>query len=432
MRKIKKKIKILLATDSYYHLPTANGICVEAIANELNNQEVETHVMCFKRGDEKYEETINGICIHRIRMDWVNQLRYKYESRSQDTLQLLYKYLMILLNRFEAMFFLKWFPMRSPLFSNRYLKEMKLLQSKYQYDMILASYCPFEAAYAVGKIKKYTDVKTSIYCLDSFTNLKKRFFMSAEFQDKRAWKWENKIFKSCDMIFNLKCHHKHYSQSRYDSFKEKMFIVDIPHMIEHKLKENETIKKTNEPLRMVYAGKIRDDLLEHVIKLLSAFFKEKALVWDIYGRNTGELVDKFCDADIRKQIELKGFISHNQMIKEEQSSDILLSMGNANTDFIPSKIFEYISLGKKILHIYSYEQDSALPYYDLYPNSCCININDNHIVNLNKIREFLNSPSKEMKFVDIQELFKENTPKYTVDLIIDFIKKSEKSNGKSW
>lgn len=421
-RKTEKK-RILLATDSYYNLPTANGICVEAIANELNHQEVETHVICFKHGNEKSEEYINGIYIHRIEMDWVNKLRYKYESRTQDKLQRIYKYLMILLNRFEAMVFLKWFPMRSPLFCRRYLKEMKRLQFRFQYDMILASYCPFEAAYAVGKIKKYFNVKTAIYCLDSLTNLKKRFFMSAEFQDKRAWKWEREIFNSCDMILNLKCHERHYSQNRYGVFKEKIYIVDIPHMVEHKSTESETIKNTDEILRMVYAGKIRDDLLEQVMGLLAPLFKEKALVWDVYGRNTGELFDKLCDPNVRAQIDLKGFISHAQMIKEEQKSDILLSMGNSNTDFIPSKIFEYISLGKKILHIYSYEQDSALPYYELYPNSCCININDDHSSNIQKIKAFLNSPCSEIKFDDIQNIFIKNTPKYTVDLIIDFINK---------
>lgn len=420
MNGIEKKKRILFATDSYYNLPTANGICVEALANELNNQGIETHILCFRHGNEK-KDIINGIYIHRIKMDWVNRLRYKYESRKQDTLQVIYKYIMILLNRIEAMIFLQWFPMRSLVFCRRYLKEMKLLQSRYHYDMILASYCPFEAAYAIGKIKKYADVKTSVYCLDSFTNLKKRFFMSAEFQDKRAWKWEKEIYNSCDMIFNLKCHEKHYFQSRYDCFKEKMFIVDIPHMIEHKVLENQSTKKHKESIRMVYAGSIRNDLLEHVVKLLSPFFKERAVVWDIYGRNTGELFNKLCDADVRQQIELKGFIPHDQMIAEEQSSDILLSMGNANTDFIPSKIFEYISLGKKILHIYSYDRDSALPYYNLYPNSCCINVKDDYINNIEKIRNFLSSPCVELRFEDIKKLYEKNTPKYTVDLITDFI-----------
>jgi hypothetical protein len=421
MNGIKKKKRILFATDSYHNLPTANGICVEALANELNNKGIETHILCFRHGNEKKEDIINGINIHRIKMDWVNQLRYKFESRKQDTLQVVYKKLMILLNRMEAMIFLQWFPMRSLIFCRRYLKEMKLLQSIYDFDMILASYCPFEAAYALGKIKKYADVKTSVYCLDSFTNLKKRFFMSPEFQDKRAWKWEKDIFNSCDMIFNLKCHEKHYSQSRYDCFKEKMFIVDIPHMIEHKVLENKSTKKHKESIRIVYAGSLRYDLLEHVVRLLSPLFKESAIVWDIYGRNTGEFFNKLCDAEVRQQIKLKGFIPREQMIIEEQSSDILLSMGNANTDFIPSKIFEYISIGKKILHFYNYDRDSAVPYYSLYPNSCCINVKDDYTNNIKKIRNFISSPCVELSFEDIKKLYEKNTPKYTVDLITDFV-----------
>lgn len=421
MNIIKRNKRILLATDSYHNFPTANGICVEAIANELNNQGIETHVLCFRHGNEIKEDIIFGTYIHRIKMDWVNQLRYKFESRKQDALQVVYKKLMILLNRFEAMIFLRWFPMRSLVFCRRYLKEMKILQNKYNFDMIIASYCPFEAAYALGKIKKYVDVKTSIYCLDSFTNLKKRFFMSPEFQDKRAWKWEKEIFNSCDMILNLKCHEKHYSQSRYDSFKEKMFIVDIPNMIEYKTLENQPTNKHKESIRIIYAGLVRYDLLEHVVQLLSPFFKEGDIVWEIYGRNTGELFNKINDIEVRRKIELKGFIPREQMIIEEQNSDILLSMGNANTDFIPSKIFEYISLGKKILHFYSYNLDSALPYYSMYPNSCCINIKDDYTNNVNKIRNFICSPYVELRFEVIKKIYEKNTPEYTVNLITDFI-----------
>ncbi len=420
----KEKKRILLATDSYYYLPTANGICVEAIANELTNQNIETHVLCFRRDNEPKDEIVNNIHVHRIKMDWVNQLRYKYESRKQDFLQILYKKIMILLNRLEAMLFIKWFPMRSPLFCIRYLREMKKLQYKYKYDVIVASYCPFEAAYALGKIKQYDNVKTAIYCLDSFTNLKKRFFLSVEFQDKRAWKWEKSFFKVSDLILVLKCHEKHYRKDRYSEFDERISIVDIPHIIERKKNVDQLKKEKNDPIKMVYAGKIRDDLLQPVIQLLTPFLREGILILDIYGRNTSELLDTLCEPDVRSKINLKGFISHEKMIEVEETSDILLSMGNSNTDFIPSKIFEYISLRKKILHIYNYDNDSSLPYYKLYPSSCCLDVKNDLEDNIRKMRHFLNEPLNELDFNDIKCLYEKNTPQYTANVIIDLVDKA--------
>ncbi len=415
--------KILIATDSFHKYPTANGICVEEIARELVLRKYEVHVLCFRHPGDKINEMINEIHIHRLKMDLINKLRFKYETKTKSRLRLFYKYMMILVNRIKAVLFIHWFPMRSPFFANRYLRMMKKINDAYCFDAIISSYCPFEAAFSLMKIKKEnSNLKLGIYMLDSLTNLNKRFFMSERFQEKKAWRWEEKIFEKADFIINMRCHRRHYTKEKYTRFAEKMYFSDIPHIINHDNLIRINHEK-NKPLRMIYAGFMRNDILEKVITLLSPFLKNNRIQLELYGRSTYEMLNRICDKSILKNIFIRGFVQHEEILVEEYNSNILLSLGNANTDFIPSKTFEYISLGKKILHIYSYEKDPTLYYYGLYPNSCCINVNDELNNNIEKINNFLEKDEIEIKYDSIKEIFLQNTPEFTVDIIEKYITK---------
>lgn len=411
--------KILLATDSYHYAPTANGICVEELAHEFLKEGNQVHVLCFQHGRESQEEIIENIQIHRIRMDWVNQLRFLYEKKLTGFRQKFVKAIMIILNRFEAIAFLHWFPIRSPLFCYRYTKKIEKLQNLYNYDIIIASYAPFEAAYALYKLDKKYIVKKCLYTLDSFTNLKQRFFLSPEFQDKKGWEWEKKIYGVCDLILNMKCHESHYSQDRYFPYIGKMKIVDIPHMI---FDNSYCVGKQIEKQTIIlYAGAIRKDIFPYVMRLLTPFLRGGGKL-EIYGRTTIDFFKGQLTPEILKNVYAHGFVDREEVLKAEKHADILLSMGNSNSDFIPSKIFEYIASGQKILHIYNYEHDSALPYYLKYPNSCCINTKDDFYYNMYKFERFMRLQPQKMSFKYLKETYYMNTPEYTVHTIMSLFK----------
>lgn len=410
--------KILIATDSYHQFPTANGVCCEEIADELIRRGNEVHVLSFKHPGDTKHEIINSVKIFRIRMDIVNTLRFLYETRKKnDYIKIFLKNLMVVVNRTEAIAFLHFFPMRTPIFCKRYLKILKKLQKDYNYDLIVASYCPFEAIWAMNEIKKYFQVKTCMYTLDSLTNLKKRFFLSVDFQDKKGWKWERRIYEKCDMILNLQCHREHYNDKRYHPYKEKMRIVDIPHIINHNIEDTILEKRNNTKINIVYAGALRNDIVKNVINIFSPFLLSNKVTFQIYGRSSIDIVKNICTSDELRNIHFNGFVAHEEMMRIEYSSDILLSMGNANTDFIPSKIFEYMSMGGKILHIYSYKFDSVLPYLKMYRNSCCLNVSDDIEQNRNKLKVFLNTNMERISFSEIKNMYKMNTPGFTVDLL---------------
>lgn len=409
--------KIIFVTDTFKNMPTANGICVEEIIGQFEKSKYEIHVLCFKRGKEPKDEFVDGIYIHRMRVNMVNRLRYAYESRKKGMLQTVYKNLMKILNRLETALFIWVFPMRNPLFSWGNYNRLAGLHIKYNFDAVVASYCPFEAIYAAYKLKKKFNTKTILYFLDSMSNQKFNVNINLPegLLDDRGWKWEQRFFESCDLILNMMCHEKHYMNQRYEMFFYKMETVDIPHIIDHGRSDENANEKTE--IKIVYAGLIRENLIKDTFQVLTPFLIKGMVQLHIYGRSTISEAERYCNEEARNSVFFEGAVSHEEMLKIEANASILLSIGNTDMDFVPSKIFEYMSFGGKILHIYNCENDSSLPYLRKYPNSCCVDVREATERNIKKIEFFLDLTVKRTSFESIERLFYRNTPRFTAQKI---------------
>lgn len=409
--------KILFTADSYINMATANGVCVKEVIGALGKKEYEIHVLCFNHGDELDDEIVDGIYIHRIQPDAVNLLRYAYEKRKKGLLQTIYKTAMKFLNRLETAIFLSVFPMRSPVFAMRCYCKVKALHKKYRFNAIVASYCPFETVYAGYRLKKAEGKKLKLitYYLDSISNQTVKIQLPYDLLDKIGWNWEKRFFNISDLVINMKCHEKRYNQGRYHSYRKKMCIADVPQMVDHQLESIDTDSRSI--IRVVYAGLLRENLVEDMFELISGFLSAKKMELYVYGRSTISSVQKYLSKEALSGVHFEGFLPHEMILEIENKADVLISMGNTGIDFVPSKIFEYMSFGGKIIHFYNYDEDAALPYYNLYPNSCCIDVRCNKEENIQKLKLFMDMEDKRVPFSKINEIFYMNTPDYTANLI---------------
>src|SRR5699024_3944390 len=120
-----------------------------------------------------------------------------------------------------------------------------------------------------------------------------------------------------------------------------------------------------------------------------------------------------------KKIIRNGFVSHSEILEETNNATFLLSIGNTESDLIPSKIFEYLSTGKPIIHFYDNENDSSLVYLKKYPLSLLVKKDDNKFdVNLLKVESFMKEfKNKIVPFEKVESIFNFNKPEYTENKI---------------
>ena len=85
---------------------------------------------------------------------------------------------------------------------------------------------------------------------------------------------------------------------------------------------------------------------------------------------------------------------------------------------IPSKIFEYFSFEKKIIHFYKDDEDTCLLYLKKYPYALLIDERNPLADNLDKIIKFLDNEKPVSTRQEWRKDFYMNTPEYTAKLIL--------------
>ena len=421
--------KILILTGSYFPKPTANGICIHEIAKGLIDKGYQVHVISYQKNSDAKFELFQGIHSHKVKRNLLLRMRNYGEYHGASFSGRTVAKLALFFTRLKKILYLPIYPITAPLHVYKYYLEAKALCKKYDFDIVLSVYNPLVAILAGYKVKKELDddIKFGLYFLDSLTNTRKKHFFSDEWYDTRAWRLEKKIFDKCDFILNLKCHERHYSQKKYDEFARKMAIVDIPlikEVITNRAKLNDHGIKQIIINTWVYAGALNQSLRnpDFLCNIFSKsnFKHENEL--HFYSRGDCEnIIHNYAEQVSNNKIIRHGYVERDEVLDALLKADVLISIGNSSSEQVPSKIFEYISTGKRIIHFYKNERDSCITYLERYRNSLLINENEGLEFNRIKIQKFINTSLETITFSEIAKLYMENTPSYTIELLDNVI-----------
>ena len=97
------------------------------------------------------------------------------------------------------------------------------------YDGILSVYTPIDALLAGALMKrKCNDVKLMLYFLDCFSGGPAPRHLTKEWMERRGYMWEKQLFDSADIVFVMNSHKTYYSREKYEGFRDKIRVVDIP------------------------------------------------------------------------------------------------------------------------------------------------------------------------------------------------------------
>lgn len=109
----------------------------------------------------------------------------------------------------------------------------------------------------------------------------------------------------------------------------------------------------------------------HILSNLPATMKIKIL-----GTGCRDIVTEESKKFKQDQLILLGPVPHQECLEEIEKSNILINLGNTVTNQMPSKLFEYINLGKPILNFYFTKEDMCLKVFKKYPLAFNFNLND--------------------------------------------------------
>jgi hypothetical protein len=116
-------------------------------------------------------------------------------------------------------------------------------------------------------------------------------------------------------------------------------------------------------------------------------------------------------------VENRGSATRKTMMFVQEIATALMCIGRADTCFVSSKIFDYISTGRPIIHFYSRDDDPNLPYLKKYPAALLLDTRNEANENADRVAAFLANPPNIVPFSQLKELYPENDASHTVQVI---------------
>lgn len=386
--------RIACIVEGYVNQTEANAICLNEIIKEMNT-----------------EVLIDVITIESNRSGWNNNIYSIDKSK------------LIIKNEFirKVVKFIHM-PIGNKNLSRLIAKETNKVLNQNKYDTLMVIVNPIEAADAICLIReKNPDLKIILYEIDPASNR----YKNPKSLIEKLWKrksilWEEQIYKNCDKIIHMKSHYNHFSQNNFSQFNSKTHYLDIP-----SFKVDVLPNKKNNICQMVYAGAFYPVLRNPfpMIDILKKLSKIVDIEVHIYTGNNmkNEIVKSVKNYEM---FHVNDYVSQEELRKIYTNSDILLDLGNMDSDYLPSKPFQYMGTGKPIIHFKQDESDVTIKYFKKYKNALIVSLkNENQ--GLKEITEFINNmKNKNILYTreELENLFYENTPKYTAEKLLEKIR----------
>lgn len=389
-----------------------------------------------KFGLPEYEE-INGIKLIRV-PDYNLMLHSLFETKikaSSGIVKSVYKAL--LFGKKAVNYAVRMMRRRS--LSGAYIRRLdkclKKIEKETKIDILIPASAPHEALAAAVKYKKKHPATMLIpYKLDRFAqgnSLYENSFIR-KFRYPRHIQSEQETLIYADAMFALPPIADYYEKSEFE-FKEKVVKT------EHPLLKKVNIEKSaeeSERISLVYAGSL-DTTLRNPEYLLEMFsktpeFKEK-YIFNIYSfGNCGHILDSYKKI-LEQSMNDAGKIPSDKVAEKLFAADILVTIGNNSSEEVPSKLFEYLSYGKPIVHFYYNDNDAYIKYLKDYDMSICLKMDEDSMDdNIEKFKSFCeNNKGKTIDFEEVKKHFEECTPEYTAKQFDDAIKRVYTSNFNS-
>ena len=302
----------------------------------------------------------------------------------------------------------------------RYLKKVKKLIKKEKIDVFIGFCYPFD------KVKLLFDAQLPV---------KKIYYQFDPHGLHETWTVENKeqkiadetaVIDASDVTITTKVLSRQYAQHpRYAPYTQKIIGVDFP-VLSEKQAENIEIPfdfKT-ENTNILFCGTM-DDGFRNPDYVLSAFAQvfEKDPSVKVYflGPQQGVKVTQWAEK-YPDNIFVHPGVPNNIAVAATYKADMLLNIGNAISNMVPSKIFDYFATGKPIVNVQKIDNAPDVEYFEKYPLQITLPEYSGEMQS-QQLYEFIKtSKGKHLDFAQVKDLYYTATPEYVASIIENALK----------
>lgn len=408
-------MKIAILCGNYYPNYSAVGLCASRLAESYakSNEVFVLSVTDVIQGDTQFSH--NGVAVYKdIPL---------IERKRKNAIKKEYKYAWIkncIVNYYRFIRMTNTVCSKYSIRSDYVDSFYRLIDKIQDIDLIIALCMPIESVYAAMKYRKDNNKNYKIIMMmyDGFADARTTHYFTWNKKRKfnRHIKLENEIFSACEKVCYV-AQNKEHLMKYHKELISRFVEVEHPNIQRKECPKKLLGNFSDDKVHFVYGGGLKKDYIDptYFVKLLSMLPNVKL---DIFtSENALRQFQDFNDID---SVCMRGWLSQEQLTQVLYEADFLINFATKDGHQISSKIFEYISMGRPFVHVYSSDSDNNLKYLKNYPLVLCLNENDDDDYNARTLIKWCeDNKGKNISFDEIMKDYYECTPEYICNQIIE-------------
>lgn len=360
---MKKRLVIIAG---YFYPDTSPTGKVAMQFADLLKETYDVSIISIQTGTQQYcDFKWNGLTLHSL-YNWRtfvdSLLKKRIKTSDSDSLKRLYRLAITFIKIFGHVS--SWFifprpkcyslwPNNLTWFYKKAYKKLTQLHQESPIDYLFTINSPFPAHLTGLRYKSmFPDVKWVTYTVDPYaraSEFTQRYFLK-QLKLTIDVQAEQRVYSNADHNFVSEEVHA-TDQSLFSGTPEKTSI--LPYILPNNISEVDDSIFSKEKINVVYAGSFYETIRNPkiLLKTFLALNDPTILLHLFVSSDCDRMIDNFV-LQSQNRIIRHLTVSHEKVLQILSQSDILLSLGNSTPAFKPSKIFEYISTGKSIIHFY--------------------------------------------------------------------------------
>lgn len=408
---------IVFIVSNFYPYYSAVSKCVSNIS-ELLAEEFKVTVICEKSFSSQSDEEIYKNQ-RIIRFETTDSLyREKLNKNVQKSKGIISKYYLLHLIIYKLIQAIRILLSKTSIKKELVAQyEKKLIEIDEIIDIIVPACMPFESILASVnfKIVSNSNLRIVPYLFDQFSDsyTLHRLNINRKLKRKNHIELEQLMLNYSYKVLAMHSLKKHF-ETEFPDFNNIVYT-------EHPLvkKNTKDIMAFKEGIKISYVGGFYKKYVEPTY--LFEVYKNTKINSQLHFFVIGNYIDKINKYALKypNRVFNHGTVDRQTAESNIRNSNILISVAESRGKQMSSKIFDYISFGKPIIHFYTADEDVNLKILERYPLCLCIKEDYSKLENNVKLfEEFCaNFSNKQLSNNEVINLYFNATPDYTVEII---------------
>lgn len=297
-----------------------------------------------------------------------------------------------------------------------------------EYEAIIASIGLYSTQKLAVKLKKLNPSLKIVTYLNDPLPIDNPFIINTKHIFNEKTISESSISTSDTILANDIIYNK-YANGIFNDNKFKFINVDIPLLKQFPTNSNDfNYNGDQNSLKILFAGSLYKEIRnpERAISSILQISDMKISIHLIGNINDCAEVIYKLSKKFPDRIFTYGTIERELLYCAMEKADYLLNIGNDLEGQVPSKIFEYMSSGKPIIHYYTKEHDTSIKYLKKFKHVYMYNLNGDDTIQTKELFHFLHE-NKNLKvpYHTVKKILYANTPEYVAEQVHNVLLKLE-------